>query len=219
MMRSVEYLYPIILILILQMITTSATRQKAVENYLHEPIYNGGRLTVLHTLLALFFITFLTNTLDIRAESRSNYLADYSIIEDLPAGSRVLNVQWSPFPILFYLNHQVQYARGIDPHLDDSTELYDKTLDKWATKKKIQELGFAGAKNEFVQRISKAGFHIVREAQNLDVAEWVDDIQRTYTPDYVVLTRNTYPILIEKLLTIQDVTLVAESKAIAIFTF
>ena len=164
-------------------------------------------------------MTLLTATLNERGNSKYNVLERYSAIEQVPPGSRVLNIEWSPFPILFYLNHEVLYARGMAPHLDDSTILFDKTIDHWKTMKKLKELGFERAKQEFRERMTKKGFYLIREAQELDVEKWLLDIRETYDPDVILLTKGTHPQLIMKLAEIKSITLFAQSPAIVIFAF
>ncbi len=216
--RAVDLLWPLMLLFALQLLTCDARVEREAFMHLHSPIHPRLPFRWIHGLLLLLFLNsglIISQNIEF---DRSRSLAFYSAIQNVPPQSRILNIDWDIFPVLFFLRSDLLYARGMDPTFDwvndaEATELLDRVNDRFA----FQWSDLPGTYRDARSRWQKTQFLFQRENTSMDVREWLTEVRTRFAPQYLLIDRRKHRWLIARVLEEPSMTLVAESPFISIF--
>jgi hypothetical protein len=204
--RAIDYLWPLTMLLCVQLLSVRGV-EEWVRGGMTRPLFQKPgypRVRGVHLLacLLIFHFFMLANRLH---EIDDRNPQAFAAVQELPAGSRVLNVNWGIFPPLMYHNPHVLYARGMDPTFDyiadpEGFALMDRINDR--LEKELHESGWnpiQWVRSLWSRRMEGSlAFRTNREPENLDAAAWLTDIRAYFDPDYLVFVRGNYEKLMEQ---------------------
>lgn len=219
--RAVDFLWPLMLLFALQLLTIDANIEREAFMHLHSSIHPRLPFRWIQGLLLLLFLNSGLIIFQNLKFDRSKSLSFYSAIQSIPAQSRVLNIDWDIFPVLFFLRSDLLYARGMDPTFDwvndvGATKLFDRVNDRFSFQWSDLPRTIADARMRF--NGSNLSFVRLKEKEDLDVSLWLKDLRNHFQADYLLLKKGVHPSLIQKLSEGQHLSLAFESHAIVIFS-
>ena len=130
----------------------------------------------------------------IRGKNAKNSLSQFAALNRIPAGSRVLNVNWDNFPVFLTLRPDLKYATGMDPTF---THLSDKRASDL-----LHMLGEKSAKSNPLL---------------LNAELWMQELLKRIPADYVVFARGRNAAVQKQLATSAFVAPFAATGALVIF--
>lgn len=193
--RAVDFLWPLMLLLLLQLVTALPEVRAEAMRVLHRRTSPQG-CRWLYLIVLLCFLNLVSVAVPFLKDDPWSSPKEYAAIESVRPGSHVLNVDWQIFPVLLSLNSSVEYARAMDPGLDYYTD----------------PEGFA-----ILDRITERGLW-EREARRVDVTQWVKDLREHFDASYLAIVKNDHPTLISKLRTLPTVAVFSESRGLVVFS-
>jgi hypothetical protein len=213
--RAIDYLWPVSLLLILQLVTLTPAIEEDALRSLRMATSHASRISWVQVAMTLILLNFVSVATAFVLYDRYLSPRAYDAIRTIPAGSRALNIDWDLFPVLFFLNDAVQYARGMDPSYDyyhdpAAFALLDAPNDRWSLARF----------REFPERFNVRNWtlQVERETENFDTAPWVQSLREKFDADFLVLRKSMHPLLVGKLRALPDLPLHAESRSLVIFS-
>jgi len=210
--RAIDYLWPLLLLLVLQLASLTPAIEREALSFLMRPIGKKWPIRWMQLLLCMFLVNAGSIAALNLIRDHTRNLTRYAAIESVPSGRTVLNVDWDLFPVLFFLNDRVTYARGMDPSFDYADdpqryELLERINDRW-------QWG-----DPFRDRLdlTRMTFTLQRDREDIDLGIWIDDLRTSFNADYLVLQRRTHPKVTKALKDLPHLSLYSESSAIAVF--
>jgi len=218
--RAIDFLWPVILLLLLQLVTSTPGIERDVLQRLRVRLHPSVGITLLSTIFILCFVVATEQVIGVLQNNSRNNLRVFAAIENIPSGSRVLNVDWDLFPVLLFLNSEVLYGRGIDPTLDYEEDplvlaLYSRLMEREDVTVLHPDLSLLESLRTLRERWQQSASGSLPD---FDASQWIHSVRRHFDADYLVLHRGRYVRVIEELRRLPDLPLFAESEAITIFT-
>lgn len=193
--RAIDFLWPLLLLLFLQVVTALPEIEREVLHVFRSRITPHG-CTWRELVLVLCFLNFVGVAVPFLKDDPWKSPKEYAAIEAVRPGAKVLNVDWEVFPVLFSLNSSVLYARAMDPSFDYVSD----------------PQGFA-----ILDRIVDRGLW-EREADGIDAAAWICDLRTHFRANYLAFMKHHHQKLLPTLRALPDLPVFAESRALVIFS-
>lgn len=214
--RTLDFLWPIMVILLLCLATASDSVQRDVITLLTAP-FTRFRARGIHVVGAMILISIgiLAGSHIFGGDSDRN-LAFADPVRSIPEGSTVFNLDWDFFPVFLFLNSSVRYVRGMDPTIDNENV---RMLLRDAIGPLPEKQGnvFLRLYRELASEISKKQ---TSEAEMMTAEEarvWITDVKRAVDPDFIVFHSYRWKRLDDSLRQIPELTVFAKNKSLTVY--
>ena len=197
--RALDFFWPTALLLCLQLCTVSKDAEKDLLGQLRQPVI-GRKINGLHIIIAILAVTSIVIVSHIAQSRDGRDPALAHPVTMIPDGSRVFNPDWDFFPLYFFNNDSVQYARGVDPTLDDAV-----------TRDLMEEIT-----SESFFDLRSLRF-IPQEKKVSDINSWVSVARDQLESDYIIIHKIEWESLVDQLTNEAQLPVFTENHALIIF--
>ena len=214
--RAIDLFWPMAVLTLLALLTASPGIEEESHTYLKRK-KTRFKLTLLHLLCTIIFVTSTTMILRVVTSDRGRALTHFEAVNQIPEGAKVFDVDWQYFPVYLFLRSDLLYARGVDPTLDtqEVRELISRLTTKVTSDTPIFSVAwFKKIRSQWDQK--HLALQLSTEA-DIDTDTWLLDVRRILSPQYLVLHKGDRVKLVEKLRAHDDLTVAAESRSIIVF--
>lgn len=174
-LRAIDLLWPFLLLLVAQLIGACPSILRTASGFLPSSPRRQRPLLCAVTIVICLLNAIAVGGRLLRTDT-ARALSQFEAIQRLPAGARVLNIDWDLFPPLVFLRPDLRYARGMDPTMDYIADPEGFTL-LHAVEEEIADL----------------------PGPVIDGPGWLAQILVHYPADFLVVDRRRHPMFLQSL--------------------